>query len=105
MITLTKAASNSTPIVFQFLDGDGAIVGSDSFFYSRPNNNGTLEWVGWQFSSPVRQILYGGTFIVNDSLQFNLIPESSVSSILLATAVSGVFLRRRACAVSTPSVG
>lgn len=103
VITLTKAAtafggywasaSVITPIAFQFLDADGGLVGNDSFIYSRPNNNGTLEWIGWEFSSPVRQILYGGTFIVNDSLRFNLVPEPS-ACILACACILPLLLKR-----------
>jgi hypothetical protein len=59
------------PTTFSFFNSHGGLVGSETFSYSRPNNNGTLEWQGWHFSEPVSRISYSGDWVANDSLRIS----------------------------------
>jgi hypothetical protein len=79
-------ASTTTPMVFAFYDLNGGLIGSDSVRYSAPNNNGTLEWFGWQSSVPVGRVEYSGTWVVNDSLRLQVVPEPGSAALLLLGA-------------------
>src|SRR5438309_4827165 len=41
------------PSILTFQDGNGNVIGSDSFFY---NGDGTLMWRGYRFATPVKTI-------------------------------------------------
>ena len=90
-------ASTTTPMVFAFYDGNGAAIGSKSVVYSAPNNDGTLEWFGWQSSVPIGRVEYSGTWVVNDSLRLQVVPEPDCT-VLLSTGLALLVLiphRRR----------
>lgn len=77
------SAEPETPIVFNFYDLQGALLGTDSVRYSAPNHDGTLEWFGWQSPIAIGSIDYSGAWVVNDSLRFTAVPEPASALILL----------------------
>jgi len=60
-------AGMSPLLTFNFSDGN-----SGSYYYSDPN--GTLAWVGWDFSVGVNSVMIGGNFFAVDGLQAT-VPE------------------------------
>jgi hypothetical protein len=76
-------SSDTQPVKVTFLDADDEVLGTTEFFYSRPNNDGTLEWHGWQISTPVTKVTMSGAFFVNDALRVTQVPEPS-SAVLIA---------------------
>jgi len=87
-------ASTTTPMVFAFYDANGASIGSASVVYSAPNHDGTLEWFGWQSSVPIGRIEYSGTWVVNDSLRLQVVPEANCA-VLFSTGLALWLARRR----------
>jgi hypothetical protein len=45
------------------------VVDTDSFTYVSPGNDGSLEWRGYDFDTPIRTIEYHGDFVVTDGMQ------------------------------------
>lgn len=84
----------TVPIVFDFYDAGGSLIGSATENYSAPGN-GALMWFGWNFNTigAVKTIVYTGDYVVNDGLQANPVPAPAS----LALASLGVFAlgRRR----------
>jgi hypothetical protein len=76
----------SNPIHFAFYDSQGALIGSDDRPYTAPNQNGTLEWFGWQSTTPISRIDYSGPFVVNDSLRIGAVPEPSTCLLIVLGA-------------------
>ena len=89
-------ASTTTPIVFTFYDRLGASIGTQSVVYSAPNQDGTLEWFGWDSSVPIGRIEYSGTWVVNDSLRLQIVPEPGCA-LLVSTGLTvlGLAARRK----------
>jgi hypothetical protein len=87
-------ASTTTPIVFDFYDPSGTLVGTQSVLYSAPNQDGTLQWFGWNSSVPIARIDYSGTWVVNDSLRLQAVPEPA-TLLLLSTGVMVLALAAR----------
>ncbi len=80
-----SAVTPLIPTTFDFYGSGGTLIGTSSFTYSSPNNNGTLEWHGWHSDVPIYSMDYSGGWVVNDSLRLTLVPEPSS----LALASSG----------------
>ncbi|MBK1884237.1 hypothetical protein JIN85_17590 [Luteolibacter pohnpeiensis] len=75
--------STTRPLGLQFFNSEGTLVGTTEFYYSRPNNDGTLEWHGWQLSEPASRVEFsGGGFFVNDALQVVSVPEPHVAILM-----------------------
>ena len=88
-------ASTTTPIVFTFYAPSGTLIGTQSVVYSAPNQDGTLQWFGWNSSVPIGRIDYSGTWVVNDSLRLQAVPEPA-SPVLVSTGVVVLaFARKR----------
>jgi hypothetical protein len=82
----------SVPIVFDFYDANGALIGSQTAQYGDPNAQGTLLWFGWNSVTPIATVVYTGDFVVNDGLQANLVPTPAAA---LLFGVAGLATRRR----------
>lgn len=87
--------NESHAITFRFLASDGALVGADTFVYSEPKRDGTLEWVGWSFSRPVNRIEYAAWYVVNDSLRITAVPEPSAVMLLVTGSAACLFFGLR----------
>ncbi len=85
----------SVPIVFDFYDANGSLIGSATENYSAPGN-GVLAWYGWNFNSigAVKTVVYTGDYVVNDGLQANLVPAPA-SLALAGIGVLALGRRRR----------
>jgi hypothetical protein len=81
------------PVLLTFLDSQGSSIGTTSFTYGSPGNNGTLEWQGWHSSLPVYGITYYGNWVASDSLRYTLAPEPSLGALLIMGAV--LYTRRK----------
>lgn len=87
-------SGQSHAIFFRFFDSNASLVGVDTFVYSEPNRDGTLEWAGWAFSRPVSKIEYTAWYVVNDSLRvITIVPEPNTLMILLLGSVICLFIR------------
>jgi hypothetical protein len=87
-------ASMTQPVIVTFYDSHNNSLGQTQFFYSRPNNDGTLEWHGWSIDTPASKIHLEGAFFVNDSLRVISAPEPSCA-FLSAFALVAVVLTQR----------
>ena len=87
-------ASTTTPMIFSFYDPQGGFIGSQSVVYLAPNNDGTLEWFGWQSSAPIGRVEYSGTWVVNDSLRLTLVLEPNCALLVLMGAGLLILLGR-----------
>lgn len=91
-------STTSDPVGLRFLDKDGSIIGETQFYYSRPNNDGTLEWHGWKITQPVSRVEFlGGQFFVNDSLRVTTVPEPSVLVFLMFVPCMALARKRSSC--------
>jgi hypothetical protein len=81
---------------FMFYDSEGALIGSESFTYTSPNNNGTLQWHGWHSTLPISSVEYTGHWVANDSLRISVVPEPSTTWLLLAAGLAIIGSRRSA---------
>jgi len=88
----------TAPIELNFFDSHGASLGEVSFTYSRPGNNGTMEWQGWHSTEPIYAISYKGSWIAIDSVRVTIIPEPCVGltcfTFCATTFVAGRLRRR-----------
>jgi hypothetical protein len=89
-------SSATRPIELQFFNSEGTLVGTTEFSYSRPNNDGTLEWHGWQLSEPASRVEFsGGGFFVNDALQVVSVPEPNVPVMVALFCLARLSVRTR----------
>ena len=82
-------------VLVSFFDSSLALIGSDSFSYSRSTTgDGLLEWHGWSSTVPILQVSIVGNIVKLDALQAQpaAVPEPG-SLILLGTG-----LVRESCA-------
>lgn len=89
------SSSDTRPIEFRFYDAAGAEVGRDEILYTRPNNDGTLQWQGWRFAVPVSRVQYTGEWVVQDSIRFGAVPEPAAASLVILPGVWALLGRRR----------
>ena len=88
-------ASAQRPVTVTFRDADRKVVADTEFFYSRPNDDGTLEWHGWAIDEPVSHIEIAGAFFVGDSLRAHPIPEPSALHMVGVALLAAANLRKR----------
>lgn len=89
-------APDPAPIEVRFYDVSNNLIGSDTFFYTRSQQfDGLLEWHGWQSTVAIGAIEYTGSFVVNDGLQANTVPEPSSVCVLGALLASHLLRRRK----------
>lgn len=77
---------------FSFYNSQGSLIGSKSFTYTAPNNNGTLEWQGWHSTVPISSVEWTGHWVANDSLRITVVPEPAITWLFL---VAGLVLSGR----------
>jgi hypothetical protein len=82
------------PILFRFYNFTGGVIGTDFIVYSPPNHDGTLQWFGWQSTAPISRIAYAGSWMVNDSLRIETVPEPSTTGLVLTGIVVLLFATR-----------
>lgn len=81
----------TVPIVFDFYDVSGGLIGSQTIQYSAPGD-GALVWAGWNSVTPVASVVYTGDYVVNDGLQANYVPTPGALALL---GLSGCAIARR----------
>ena len=74
---------------FGFYDSQGSLIGTQSFTYTAPNNNGTLEWQGWHSTVPISSVEWTGHWVANDSLRIIVVPEPTTYCLLM---IAGILL-------------
>lgn len=82
------------PIELNFFDSQGISIGEASFTYSRPGNNGTMEWQGWHSSEPIYSITYKGDWVAIDSARITIVPEPRMGLACLAFLATSFTARR-----------
>lgn len=88
-------APDPAPIEVKFFDLSNNLIGTDTFFYTRSLQfDGQLEWHGWQSTEAIGAIEYTGSFVVNDGLQANTVPEPN-SLCILGALLATQLLRRK----------
>ena len=73
--------------IFNFYDSLGSLIGTESFTYVSPNNDGSLQWQGWHSTIPISSVVYSGHWVANDSLRITVVPEPGTNALLLCGAV------------------
>ncbi len=67
---------NPAQIAIRFYDPADALIGTESFSYSRSQfGDGLLEWHGWSSTIPIKRISYTEDTPVVDGLQADPVPE------------------------------
>jgi hypothetical protein len=72
---------------FGFYDSQGSLIGTQSFTYTAPNFNGTLEWQGWHSTVPISSVEWTGHWVANDSLRIVVVPEPATGCLLVVAGV------------------
>jgi len=79
------------PIVFDFYDVSGALIGSVTEQYG-DRSDGSLDWHGYHSDVPIASVVYTADYTVNDGLQANFVPAPGAALLLGA---AGLVARRR----------
>jgi hypothetical protein len=77
-----SGVNSRPPILFDFYDAFGNLIGYSDVVYSPPIQDGTLQWFGWKSSVPISRISYSGSFVVDDSLRIETVPEPSSAGLV-----------------------
>lgn len=95
--THTVFGTDPAVVSLSFYDDSNQLIGSDSFLYSRSQQqDGMLEWHGWASTVSIKTIVYTSDYPTIDGLQATTVPEpATISSLALAILSFARYRRRR----------